>query len=60
MSNKAVKFVIEAPKGTHCYIPKNAKESECILGENTKLYLSEIGFNTEINKWIISARYIED
>lgn len=39
---KAVRMKIEAPEGTNCYIPRNARESECILGENTELYVKSV------------------
>lgn len=41
MQDKAVRITIRAPKGTRCYIPKNKKESECILADNTKLYITD-------------------
>lgn len=58
MQNKPVMFLIEAPKGTNCYIPKNRKESECILGDNTQLFIRSIEFNPTENKWIVNARYL--
>lgn len=58
MQNKPVVFLIEAPKGTNCYIPKNRKESECILGDNTQLFIRNIEFNPTENKWIVNARYL--
>lgn len=35
--DKAVRMVIKTPQGTNCFLPNNKIESECILGENTKL-----------------------
>lgn len=42
MTDKSVRLTINAPKETHCYIPKNKRESECILGENSRFYITDI------------------
>lgn len=42
MTGKGVRLTISAPAGTNCYIPKNKKESECILGENTAFYITDV------------------
>jgi hypothetical protein len=39
--DKAVRMIINAPKGTNCFLPNNKIESECILGENTTLVFKE-------------------
>ena len=39
MTDKVVKILIKAPKGTHSYVTTNYKESEIIFDENTTLHL---------------------
>lgn len=39
MTDKAVKLIIKAPKGTPSYVTTNYKESEIIFDQNTTLYL---------------------
>ena len=39
---KAICFIFKTPADTNCYIPKNKKESECILGENTRYRVDKI------------------
>lgn len=39
--DKGVRMIINAPKGTNCFLPNNKIESECILGENTTLIFKE-------------------
>lgn len=58
MKDKPVKLVIEAPEGTNIYVPKNNKESECLLSDKTSYVIREIGFNIEENKWIINVRLV--
>lgn len=40
MTDKIIKMVIKAPKGTHSYVTNNYKESEIIFGENTSLHFT--------------------
>ena len=39
MTDKAIKMIIKAPKGTPSYVTTNYKESEIIFNENTTLHL---------------------
>lgn len=39
MTDKVIKLIIKAPKGTHSYVTTNYKESEIIFDENTSLHL---------------------
>ena len=41
MSDKPVRMSINVAKGTHCYIPKNKKESECIFADKSRLLLTD-------------------
>lgn len=50
MQDKLVVYEIKAPKETHCYITKNRKESECILGENTKLVIEKVEYISLVHK----------
>ena len=58
MQDKAVLFEIHAPSGTHCYIPKNKKESECILGENQRMLIENVEFSALVQKWIFTVRVL--
>ncbi len=58
MRDKAVLFEIHAPSGTHCYIPKNKKESECILGENQRMLIENVEFSALVQKWIFTVRIL--
>ena len=42
MKDKAVRFHIRAVKGTHCYVTKNRKESECIFDSGSRLYILDV------------------
>ena len=55
MKDKAVLFRIQAKKGTHCYLPVNRKESECIFADNSKLYIRDVQWDDQSRKWIITA-----
>lgn len=55
MKDKAVLFRIQAKKGTHCYIPVNRKESECIFADNSKLYIRDVQWDDQSRKWVITA-----
>lgn len=39
MTDKGIKIIIKAPKGTPAYVTTNYRESEIIFGENTTLHL---------------------
>ena len=54
MKSKSVLIKIKAPKGTDVYVPKNRKESECILGRGVKRTIESVEFDEQQNKWIIT------
>lgn len=54
MKDKAVLFKICAKKGTHCYIPVNRKESECIFADDSKLFIKDVQYD-DTKKWIITV-----
>lgn len=54
MKDKAVLFKICAKKGTHCYIPVNSKESECIFADDSKLFIKDVQYD-DTKKWIITV-----
>ena len=58
MKDKPVLLQIKAPKGTHCYIPKNIKESECILPDNQRMMIEDVEYSAIAQKWIITARLL--
>lgn len=58
MKDKAVKIVIQAPKGTNAFIPKNRKESECILSPNVERVIESVVFDDTEDKWIITERIV--
>lgn len=55
MKDKAVLFKIRAKKGTHCYVPVNRKESECIFADDSKLFIKDVQFDDNAKKWIITV-----
>lgn len=55
MKDKAVLFKICAKKGTHCYIPVNRKESECIFADDSKLFIKDVQYDDNTKKWIITV-----
>lgn len=55
MKDKAVLFRIQAKKGTHCYLPVNRKESECIFADSSKLYIRDVQWDDQSRKWVITA-----
>ena len=58
MQDKPVMLIIEAPKGTNCYVPKNRKESECILSDMTQLFVKSAEFDPTRNKFVVTMRYM--
>ena len=56
MKDKLVLYEIKAPKETHCYVTKNRAESECILGENTKLVIEKVEYIGLIQKFVFTMR----
>lgn len=56
MKDKAVLLEIHAPAGTHAYVPKNRKESECILGDHTTYVLEKVEWNGIEKKWILTYK----
>lgn len=55
MKDKAVLFKVCAKKGTHCYVPVNRKESECIFADDSKLFIKDVQFDDNVKKWIITV-----
>lgn len=46
-NGKAVRLTLKAEANTHCYVPKNKKESECILGDGTEYRFDDAFFTID-------------
>lgn len=55
MQDKAVMLQVYAPKGTHCYVTKNRKESEAILADGSTFLIKEVEFDDNLRKWILKV-----
>lgn len=54
MKDKAVRINVLANKGTHCYIPVNRKESECIFEDGIDMLIRDVDWDDEERKWVLT------